>query len=218
MPRPSTPLLDRERIADAALAVTDRTGQLTVTALAKELHVGPSALYHHVRGRDEIVALMRERMARLVDSSGFADDDWQPALRRWAASYRTTFATWPGIVTFMATEPVADPVLHAMYEDVIDGLERAGFRKDDVLSIVTAVESFVLGSVLDLVAPGVMIDEVDAEATPLLREAVGALPPGRKRADRAFAIGLDALVAGLEAVLASTPKRRSTGRRRNPAT
>ena len=37
-----------------------------------------------------------------------------------------------------------------------------------VLAVITAVESFVLGSALDLVAPPVMVTGIDADATPRL--------------------------------------------------
>ena len=63
MPRPRTPLLSTERIADAAMELVDDGEPFGVNAIARRLGVTPSSLYSHVAGRDEIVELMRARMA-----------------------------------------------------------------------------------------------------------------------------------------------------------
>jgi AcrR family transcriptional regulator len=197
MGRPHTPLLDRDRIADAALKLTDRHGDFTILDLARALKVTPAAIYHHVDGRAGIIALLRERMARTVDASGFGQLPWDQALRHWAVSYRDTFAAHPGAIGMLAAEPVADPAVHALYEQAAAALEGAGFPRHTVLGVITAVESFVLGSALDLAAPPVMVTDIDTGATPRLAEAAAAAPPGRARADQAFDLGLDALITGL---------------------
>ena len=197
MGRPHTPLLDRDRIADAALKLTDRRGDFTILDLSRALKVTPAALYHHVDGRDGIIALMRERMTHTVDASAFGKLPWDEALRQWAVSYRDTFAAHPGTIGMLAAEPVADPAVHASYEQAATALEDAGFPRGVVLAVITAVESFVLGSALDLAAPPVMVTGIDADATPRLAEAAAAAPTGRARADQAFTLGLDALITGL---------------------
>ena len=197
MGRPHTPLLDRDRIADAALKLTDRRGDFTILDLSRALKVTPAAIYHHVDGRAGIVALMRQKMARAVDASGFGQLPWDQALRRWAVSYRETFAAHPGTIGMLAAEPIADPAVHAQYERAVTALEDAGFPSYTVLAVITAVESFVLGSALDLAAPPVMVAGTDAAATPRLAAAAAAAPSGRARADQAFDLGLDALITGL---------------------
>ena len=62
MPRPRTPLLSTDRIADAAMELVDEGAPFGVNAIARRLGVTPSSLYNHVRGRDEIVELMRGRL------------------------------------------------------------------------------------------------------------------------------------------------------------
>ena len=208
MGRPHTPLLDRDRIADAALRLTDRRGDFTILDLARALKVTPAAIYHHVDGRAGIITLLRERMARTVDASGFVNLPWDEALRRWAISYRETFAAHPGAIQMLAAEPVADPAVHAMYEQAATVLQDAGFPRHEVLAVITAVESFVLGSALDLAAPPVMVSGIDADATPRLAEAAAATPSGRARADQAFHLGLDALIAGLHHQLSQAGKDR----------
>ena len=62
MPRPRTPLLSTDRIADAAMELVDDGAPFGVNAIARRLGVTPSSLYNHVRGRDEIVELMSGRL------------------------------------------------------------------------------------------------------------------------------------------------------------
>jgi hypothetical protein len=145
-------------------------------------------------------------MARTVDASGFAHLPWDEALRRWAISYRETFAAHPGAIQMLAAEPVADPAVHAMYEQAATVLQDAGFPRHEVLAVITAVESFVLGSALDLAAPPVMVSGINADATPRLAAAAAATPSGRARADQAFHLGLDALIAGLHHQLSQAVK------------
>ena len=109
------------------MKLTDRRGDFTILDLSRALKVTPAALYHHVVGRDAIIALMRERMARTVDASGFGQEPWDQALRRWVVSYRDTFSADPGTIGMLAAEPVADPAVHAQYEQAVIALEDAGF-------------------------------------------------------------------------------------------
>ncbi|MDH6710614.1 hypothetical protein P3T27_007364 [Kitasatospora sp. MAA19] len=91
--------------------------------------------------------------------------------------------------------------MHQLYERAVATLEGAGFAARDVMGVITARESFILGSALDLVAPDVMVDAVDRDATPRLADALDAVPAGRERADQAFGLGLTALIAGYRALL-----------------
>ncbi|GHH67406.1 tetracycline repressor, C-all-alpha domain protein [Kitasatospora indigofera] len=200
MGRPRTPLLDRARIVDAAFRLVDRSGDLTIPALAKELQVSPSALYHHVAGRAEIVAMMRAELVRTIGGRTVWDLPWDEALAVWARSYRDAFAEHPGIVRVLATAPLSEPFMHAMYELAVVALEDAGFAAADVMGVITALESFVLGSALDLVAPPVMVDAVARDAAPRLAAALDAVPAGRERADQAFETGLRAILAGYRAM------------------
>ncbi|GKQ41988.1 TetR/AcrR family transcriptional regulator [Streptomyces sp. A012304] len=204
MGRPRTPLLDRRRIGAAALRLADEKGALTIPALAKALGVAPSALYHHVSGRDEIISLMREEMA-LATGSGQDEQVWsQPwdqALESWARSYLAAFAAHPGAVPLLATTPLAEPFMHAMYEEVAALLLTAGFAKDQVMPLINALESFVLGSALDLVAPPVMVSDVARETAPHLSAVLDHTPTDHVRAEKAFDIGLRALLTGFRDLL-----------------
>ncbi|NEA63991.1 TetR/AcrR family transcriptional regulator C-terminal domain-containing protein [Streptomyces sp. SID12488] len=197
MPRPRTPLLDRRRIGTAALRIADEQGTLTIPALARELGVAPSALYHHVSGREEIISLMREELALETGPDAWdSAQPWEQALEAWARSYRTAFATHPGAVPLLATAPLAEPFMHAMYEKVAELLLTAGFATGQVMPLITALESFILGSALDLVAPPVMVSAVSRETAPHLSAVLDNTPTDHRRAELAFDIGLRALLTG----------------------
>ncbi|BBC38706.1 uncharacterized protein SGFS_100000 [Streptomyces graminofaciens] len=202
MPRPRTPLLDRRRIGAAALRIADDQGVLTIPALARELGVAPSALYHHVSGRGEIISLMREELALETNPGDWdSSQPWEQALEEWARSYRKAFAAHPGAVPLLATAPLAEPFLHAMYEKVAQLLLTAGFTASQVMPLINAMESFILGSALDLVAPPVMVSDVNRETAPHLTAVLDDTPADHRRAELAFDVGLRALITGFRAVL-----------------
>src|SRR3954447_21829659 len=88
--RPSEGVLTRDLILLTALKVLNRTGpdKFTMAALAAELGVQPPALYHHVGGRSDILAGMREYVTDGIDSSVFGTLPWHEAVVAWARSCR----------------------------------------------------------------------------------------------------------------------------------
>ena len=178
MGRPHTPLLDRDRIAAAALKLTDRRGDFTILDLSRALKVTPAALYHHVDGRDGIIALMRERMARTMDASGFGQLPWDQALRQWAVSYREPSPPTPAPSSLLAAEPVADPAVHADYEHAVTALQDAGFPRHEGARRHHRGEKLRPGLRLDLAAPPVMVTGIDASATPRSPRPPPPPPPG----------------------------------------
>jgi AcrR family transcriptional regulator len=196
MGRPHTPLVDLDRIADTALLLLDKQGEFTMQEIAKRLKVNTSALYHHVKGREGVVGLLRQRLVNTVDATVFESQPWDAALESWARSYRATFAAHSGAIQLMAKEPLREAVMHAMYNQVAGGLLGAGFRPDETLAIITATESFILGSALDAAAPSVMFDDVRNEINPYLAEIVQSADNTSRRADQAFDLGLHTLIQG----------------------
>ena len=82
--RPSTPLLSRSKLTPGALAVLARAGYdgLTMAGLARELKTAPSALYNHVKSKDEVLNWVQDDVNDTIDTSGFAHDPWDLALAR----------------------------------------------------------------------------------------------------------------------------------------
>ncbi|MFD5553108.1 TetR/AcrR family transcriptional regulator [Streptomyces sp. NPDC127068] len=193
MGRPRTPLLDRERITTTALELVDEQGDFSVPRIAARLGARTASVYHHVDGRDGIVELLRERICEAIDSGTLDAEPWDRALTDWARSYRAAFAAHPRAIPLLATSPVRAPRVLAQYERAVVRLLDAGFRLPDVMPVIIALESLVLGSALDLAAPDPMWELPDRTPTPHLADALAA--GGPERADRAFAWALTGFVA-----------------------
>ncbi|MGW0421103.1 TetR/AcrR family transcriptional regulator [Streptomyces sp. NPDC003015] len=192
MGRPRTPLLDRERITTTALQLVDDHGDFSVPQIAKRLGAQTGSVYHHVDGRDGIVELLRERVASAIDPGTLDVTPWDAALEAWARSYRAAFAAHPKAIPLLMTAPVRAPRVLEQYERAVTLLLDADFALVDVMPLIIALENLVLGSALDLAAPETMWVMTESTPTPRLAEALAVVAEGR--ADRAFEVGLEALL------------------------
>ncbi|MEV0972887.1 TetR/AcrR family transcriptional regulator [Microtetraspora glauca] len=208
--RPATPVLSREIIARAALGLIDDAGAegFSLAALAQRLGVRPSSFYNHVTGKDDILAAVRELVSDSIDASMFSRLPWDEAMVQWAHGYRAAFAAHPPAISLLATLPITGALRTLrMYEQVVVGLERGGWPAEMIIPVMVSVESFILGSALDMVAPPDMFD-----SGPLAAEAPSFAATVRARddaaaarrcppADLSFEVGLGAIVDGLRRVL-----------------
>ena len=201
MGRPRTPLLDRERITTTALQLVDEQGEFSVPQIARRLGVQTGSVYHHVDGRDGIVELLRERVAAPIDPATLDGSPWDAALEAWARSYRGAFAAHPRAIPLLMTSPVRAPRVLEQYERAVTLLLDAGFAVGEVMPLLIALENLVLGSALDLAAPETMWELTDRAPTPRLARALAAVPEGRT--DRAFEVGLTALMTHARALRAA---------------
>jgi AcrR family transcriptional regulator len=184
------------------LIAQSEAGDFTLNALAKRLGVSAPSLYSHVPSKQYIIERVRSRVVASIDPSSFATKPWPEALADWARSYAAAFAKHPETIPLLATNPVQSPDLVAQYEIVARALLEAGWPAGDVMAVITSVESLVLGSVLDIVAPVEMV-QPDEGGYPTLERILATAPAASTRADDAFALGLDALITGLVARLRS---------------
>lgn len=189
-------LLDVETILDAALACVDELGRLTMADLAGRLGTSASSIYHHVRGRPEIIELMRERLVASVEAPPLDRTDWGEQVAAWMRSYRRSLAEHPNLIPLLTEQTMTAGSVLLGYDRVAALLGAAGFPQGEVMLWVSVLDSYALGAALDLAAP----DEVwraDDGVTPTLDAALRAAPQGRARADAAFELGVDALLAGM---------------------
>ncbi|WP_172802266.1 TetR/AcrR family transcriptional regulator [Agrococcus jejuensis] len=204
--------MTQERIIDAAFGVlADRDAdEFTMSRLAERLGVRPSALYNHVHNRQALVNLLRRSIAAEIDSSAFEDRPWDEAIEPWARSYREVFARHPQVVALLATVAMDgnETSLH-LYEPIVLGFQRGGWETADIVPVIVALESFIIGSSLDVIAdPENMSPGANAALAPAFSAAVRArddadAASGVSHADRAFELGLAAMVAGLRARMAA---------------
>lgn len=201
MARPKTPLLSTAKIAEAALKVIDEQGEhaYTLGNVARVLNVKTSSLYNHIKSKEELTELVRALVVRPINSSYFLELPWDQALIEWARSYIHALAAHPNTIKLLATRPVSAPVALYMYEGVVRGFLDAGWPLELTATRITAVESFLVGSAIDMVAPEIMIDTSTLEdEVPLLKKSIELNPSKSLRAETAFEIGIYAIAAGLK--------------------
>lgn len=200
--RPSSPILSRERVSQAAIKIVNDQGyrHLTMASLARELGVAASALYNHVSSKRDVLVLIQDRINEQIDCSAFATEPWDQALRHWARSYRQRFMEHTALIPVMAVLPVADsPQTLRMYERVTRALCDAGIVGADAVDIIVGIEALVFGAAYDASAPTDIFDPGSLEdlAPTFTRFAAQRSPDPRAAADRAFELALDALISGL---------------------
>ena len=199
MPRPRTPLLSTDRIADAAMELVDEGAPFGVNAIARRLGVTPSSLYNHITGRDEIVELMRGRLVQRYTPEPL-DGTWDQIVERMLRAQRRMYAEHPFLIPLIVGKTITDPAVVSSYDRLASALTAAGFPEDDVLEIIGIIDAFSIGFGLDLASP----DDVWRPETPteILGRLVEAGTRGTARSDRAFESGLELLLDGLRLRLA----------------
>jgi AcrR family transcriptional regulator len=195
--RPRKAVLDRTRIADAALKLVDETGDFTLPELARRLGVQTASLYHHVDGRAGVIELLRERVSDAMDPGPLIQEPWDAALGAFFRSYRTVFAAHPRVVPLLTTTTIRSPKVIAAYDKMLGLLDEAGVPVDRAMEILTALENFVIGSALDLAAPEVMWEIPPGTEAPRLAEALASQRTASGRAELAFDFGMDRLLASV---------------------
>lgn len=201
--------LKREQLVRAALDLVDEQGgeALTMRSLAARVDRQVSSLYNHVGSRAELIELVRARIVEGIDVSAFGVQPWDAALEAWARSYLTAFAAHPNVIPLLATTPIRDRSTLEMYETVVGSLLDGGWPARDAVAVMRTVEAHVLGSALDIVAPGDLLAHATVPAElGALRAALDPEHADASGAERAFRVGLEALMHGLRARHAALPR------------
>ncbi|GAA0962677.1 TetR/AcrR family transcriptional regulator [Actinocorallia libanotica] len=208
MARPRQPLLSRERITGAALALLDAEGLEAVSTrrLAAELGVSGPSLYNHVATKDELLDAVTDTVLAEVDLSMFqglrpgGDPGWREALYAWAHSYRAALAAHPNIVPVLARGPGRHRrVMLRVADAVFGGLVDAGWPRREATGVGALMRFFVIGSALGSFAGGFPDDAaVYAGEYPHLGQAHLLADRQQEIDATAFETGLLALLDGLE--------------------
>ncbi len=198
MGRPPRPLLTRDGIMAAALALVDEEGAeaLSTTRLAARLGVKGPSLYNYVSSRAEIVDGISELMVAEMDLDPTVRP-WAAALDSWARAYRATFAAHPNMVPLLVARPAQSAAAFQGYANTFAVLREAGWPEDQMAPVVQCLEYFLVGAALDFGAP--RVTSLPPEGLPPGLDALLNAPPNL--GELAFEIGLTALIHGFEETL-----------------
>ena len=151
--------LNRRTILLAAITLIDEHDlrHLTMRSLGAQLGVEAMALYHYVRGREDLL----DGIVELVIDDLYGDpdvhltaDEWQDYLQRLAHGVRRIALAHPQVFPLVATRPPAAPWVRPplrslrWMESFLDTLHDCGFSDAGCVAAYRAFSSFLLGHLL----------------------------------------------------------------------
>ncbi|UXY17826.1 TetR/AcrR family transcriptional regulator C-terminal domain-containing protein [Streptomyces cynarae] len=222
MPRDT---LTADRIVRAAIELLDDEGLdgLNMRSLAKRLGSAATAVYWHIKTKDDLVRLASDAIWHEVESPDLDATDWRTAATAHATGMHAMLTRHPWLVQAFGSHLLHGPG-QAQHNDLSLAIyEKAGFAAADADRAAATVFTFVLGSALgpaaqvslnrrlsknsadaeELMADAMTRATETAMQFPRLRERLGttAATEYAEAPDNTFAFGLQSLLDGFEARL-----------------
>lgn len=189
-------VLSRQQVIDAATCIANEDGldRLSFRALGLRLGVAPMTVHRTIGGLDD---LHNELVKRTVDefTATFVwPTEWHDVVRVFATTFRDLMLTHPLVLESHSRRgALVSTESDAVVAKVVDALQAAGLREREAMYAFFVVYDFVIGHT------GVQVGRGSAESGRPERHAlVGEILGAHSYEDR-FAMGLDILVAGIEA-------------------
>jgi AcrR family transcriptional regulator len=136
--------LDRDMIARAGAEIG--LERVTMKAIADHLGVSVPGLYHHVRGRDELVRLAAEYAASQIEVPRDRGQHWTAWLLEWAQHARTSFTAQPELLGQFVQGVIGIDRMIGHVDAVVGLLTRQGFSPADALDAFRLVGATALGA------------------------------------------------------------------------
>jgi AcrR family transcriptional regulator len=162
--------LSRELIGATALQIADADGfdELSMRRIARELGAGTMSLYHYVRNKDELLALMWDVVMReLIVPDDELSGDWRDALTTIARATRTAFKNHPWIFEAMGEPAQSGPSGMKHFEQSLAAVSGLKVPQRERLELVGLVDDYVFGFALR----EVLQERYDAEGDPNMAES-----------------------------------------------
>jgi AcrR family transcriptional regulator len=205
-------LIDREKIVRAASEIgADR---LTMRAVAEHLGVTTQALYNHIGGRRELMALLANDYGDIFDIEISEGEGWQEMLAGFARALRQRLLDRPGTAAGVATRGPISTASIRFVDRLITSMGRSGYTAADAMLSYRAAVELVVGSVqrkelLDAdpsreQANRLLFYEALAESDPDSLPNLAHIAAGwnRRDPDELFEYALTALIAGARTTVA----------------
>ncbi|TDD89496.1 TetR family transcriptional regulator [Actinomadura darangshiensis] len=218
MPRDT---LSRDQIVRAAITLLDEEGLegLNMRALGKRLDSAATAMYWHVKNKDNLVLLAADQMWSELTLPDLDQVSWRAAATTMAADLHQMFIRHPWLVQAFAAYVLYGEGKARHDDHGLAVYEAAGFKGDQADQAAGAVFTYVLGNAAGAAATASLMRRLDKDdaAEKRFQDAMAgakeiAMRYPRLRArlettaatdyaaapDRTFESGLQALLDGLE--------------------
>lgn len=151
-PEPGTrrPRFSREQIAAAALVIADTEGFAAVSMrrVATALGAGTMTLYHYVRTKDDLVALMDDAlMAESLIPDGEMPAHWRAALTLLSERTRAAIIRHPWALVSLRDAQMG-PNAMAHFEQSMRAVANTGLGLSDKVELLAIVDDYVHGHLL----------------------------------------------------------------------
>ena len=210
--------LSRTRILEAALKLVDQDGleALTMRRLADRLKVDPMSLYNHLDSKEALLDGIAEALWNEVRLPA-GHVGWKEALRMLASSLRGLAKVHPHAYALLFGRGILPaPALHA-FDAAMYTLDQAGLNRDKAAEMIRTLMAYAVGyGMVELSAPvvgGTGLEQIVSLTRALPRDApIHLVEVARLMCDcdmdYQFDLGLDLILAGLEARLNHGGERR----------
>lgn len=152
-PEPGTrrPRFTRDQIAATALAIADADGfeAVSMRRVAAELGAGTMTLYHYVRTKDDLVALMDDALMGevIVPDGELPVHDWRAALRTIACSSRDAFMRHPWALDALRGAPFG-PNGTRHFDQSLASVQTLDLDPAAKLQLLATVDDYVFGFIV----------------------------------------------------------------------
>ncbi len=211
-PKAGQEMLTRDRILITALQLIDEHGveALSMRRLATELGVDPMAIYHHLPGKQAILAGLIEIVFNELQLPATEYATWQEQVRAFARAYHSLTRAHPNFVLYLVTDPESCAEAALVANEVLyTALAAAGLLRQAIVRTADLIVDYLNGFALaessgrlgqpgerqDLIA---RLSEQQPDQFPTMRWVFNTLTEDEIRAD--VEVGLEIILAGIEAI------------------
>jgi AcrR family transcriptional regulator len=162
--------LSRKQIGATALRIADADGfdELSMRRIARELGAGTMSLYHYVRSKDELLALMWDAViGELIVPDEELSGDWRDALSKIARATRKAFKKHPWIFEAMGEPAQSGPSGLKHFEQSLTAVSELRIPPRERLELVGLMDDYVFGFSLR----EVLQESYDAQGDPNMAES-----------------------------------------------
>jgi TetR/AcrR family transcriptional regulator, tetracycline repressor protein len=145
MPRPKTPLLDRQKIVDTALALIDESGveKFSIHALARVLNVKSPSIYYYFTDRDELLTAVALAVLAKVRVPRRRSGDWSALLIESAVAYYRALRAHPNVAPLLLERRTRQSAAEG-FETALEAMQAEGITPADGLGFIDCIEGIAL--------------------------------------------------------------------------
>jgi len=214
--RPARAPLTREGITAAALAIVDAEGldALSMRRLAEQLGCGPSALYGHVSGKDELLHMLIDHVAGEVEVPDPDPERWQEQLKDVMRATRNVFVAHRDLAGASIANIPTGPNVVRVVDRLLALLLAGGLSRQVAAYAADLLPQFVTASAYEwsrfeqrmehepeyFERLHAYYEALPADRFPVVADLLVELMAPDEEDDARFEFGLDVIVRGLAAL------------------